>query len=144
MAFTDGRVRVGCAMSGGYNALEAQKIAWIGEHLLERRSGVAIPHSNKAVVTISSHVMCEKQQNVINSKVTTFYNRPLSNPIFSVAPNLNGTDDVDISDDTELACLQWLTANEIRPSADLSWDTLLPGKLLTHASGEELSSLDTD
>lgn len=78
---------------------------------------------------------------MINSEITTFYNRLLSNQFFLLL-NINGSRDVDISDDTELASLQWLTANEIRPSADLSWDTFLPGQLLTHASGEELSSLE--
>lgn len=38
-------------------------------------------------------------------------------------------------------CLQRLAADEFRPSAHLPWDTLLPGQLLAHALGEELSSL---
>ena len=37
--------------------------------------------------------------------------------------------------------LQWLAANEIRPSADFSWNAFLSGQLLAHAAGEELSGL---
>jgi hypothetical protein len=38
-------------------------------------------------------------------------------------------------------CLQWLATNEIRPSADFSWDTFLAGELSVHALGKKLSSL---
>ena len=40
-----------------------------------------------------------------------------------------------------LLYLQRLATNEVRPSADLAWDAFLAGEFLTHATGEELSSL---
>jgi hypothetical protein len=37
--------------------------------------------------------------------------------------------------------LQWLATNEIRPSANFSWDAFFSGQLLAHATGEEFSGL---
>jgi hypothetical protein len=37
--------------------------------------------------------------------------------------------------------LQRLSSQPVTPSADLSWDAFLSGKLFAHATGEELSSL---
>jgi hypothetical protein len=37
--------------------------------------------------------------------------------------------------------LQWFATNEIRPSANFSWDAFLSGQLLAHTAGEELSGL---
>lgn len=39
-------------------------------------------------------------------------------------------------------CLQRLATNEVGPSADFAGDAFLAGKLLAHAAGKELGSLE--
>jgi hypothetical protein len=81
-----------------------------------------------------------------HKRKSTFHLRLVKRSNFSASPKIacflcSDPRERQIKSGCGQSYLQWLATDEIRPSADFSWDTFLSGELDAHALGEEFSSL---